>query len=735
MKKIKLTLISLGLLLTIVSSGQTAISFRLANPKVIYYTESGGVPMDGDYFEFDIQVKANDLQYLYSGEIALTYNSSSLISDAGFWITTKGTVLSSSGSPIKYSLLPNNITTGIVRLPFAGNPTSVNRDPFRITDWNQISIVDFQTLLHVKVLVDGEMTGFAGINFDAAMNGKFSYITGTSTLSPYGTNVYDPANFTDTYVGRIYANGAWTQIGGSVNGVAYTNWATSVNTSVWDGEATIPTSGVSEASNLRIHSPAKLIIPATGQLTVEGNTDINTPSGLTIESDATGTGSLITGSATGSAIAQRFMSVGKWNIVSSPLVQTVSSFLTDNAAIATKDLTRGILEYLPETNAWSIPTAAGPAGDLGAGKGFSMRLQGPTDAAVTFTGTLQAGEVGVAANAGYWNCIGNPYTSAIGITSGSATIANFLTANAANFETSYGAIYVWNQPDASNGKTGSYKTISNTPEAGFNEAQQGQAFLVNAKAGVTSFSFTSWMQTHLPALALKSTDNVWPTIKLEASVGEQKSSTIIAFNSAMTKGMDQTYDAGLLKGGTDLIVYSRLVEDNGIPFAIQALPSNEYSGLIIPLGLDFKTGGEVVFSSALLNLPSDCNVILEDNLLKKFTDLSKNVYTVAIAANTSTTERFKLHTSYQTTGLDGSNDFGGKLSAYSIRNTEILVKGTVSNQAVATLYDIQGRVVLIKNLEEGSINSIATPNIKTGIYMLYVKDNNKVQGFKIPVKE
>jgi hypothetical protein len=44
-------------------------------------------------------------------------------------------------------------------------------------------------------------------------------------------------------------------------------------------------------------------------------------------------------------------------------------------------------------------------------------------------------------------------------------------------------------------------------------------------------------------------------------------------------------------------------------------------------------------------------------------------------------------------------------------------------------------LVLTKKLDAGNRNSLRLPMIKTGIYMLYVKDNGKVQGFKVPVKE
>ena len=242
------------------------------------------------------------------------------------------------------------------------------------------------------------------------------------------------------------------------------------------------------------------------------------------------------------------------------------------------------------------------------------------------------------------------------------------------------------------------------------------------------------MQFHKPSIPLKSSHTPWPTINISVTGGDRKSSTVIAFNSAMTKGLDPTYDAGLLKGGTDLLVYSRLVEDNGFPFAIQALPDKDYSSLIIPIGLDFKTGGEVIFSSEVVNLPPDCKVILEDLQTKTLTDLSTNTYKITIASNSVITDRFRLKTTSTTTGLEKETP-AGKLTAYANRNIEIRIKGRVSKNAVATLYDVHGRVVLVKNLVDGDENMIPLPSIKIGIYMLSVNDNGKLSGFKILIKE
>ncbi len=509
---------------------------------------------------------------------------------------------------------------------------------------------------------------------------------------------------------------------------------------------------LAKLANLIIGNNSSLALTPTTCLTVNElltNNQSAGTNGVIVHSTAAGTSSLIAGSATGigSAEAERWIAAGKWNIISSPLSgQTVSGFLTNNSRIASKDVSgvtvRGILDYDPVANSWSTPSASGPTGNLGGGKGFSMRLQGtnpPADnAAVTFHGSLQTGDQTMTNLVkGKWNSVGNPYTSAMGITENSAVgSASFLSVNASsgnsNIDPAYGYIYVWSDGDASNGQNGHYKMIGNLSmdfTADY-DIQQGQAFMVKMNTNATSLVFNRAMQLHAPNLTFKSAGVPWPAILVKTAAGNLVSSTMIAFNSNMTKGLDPNYDAGILKGTSDLVIYTRLVEDNGIPFAIQALPDNELNAMIIPVGLDFKTGGEVVFSSELLNLPANCKVILEDKLTKTFTDLSKDEYRVTIPENSVINDRFQLHAGdiiSEINDVIAANQF----IAYAVPNIGIRIEGEVSNHARATLFDVLGRVVLLKNLSEGNLNILQTPNLKPGLYLLTVIDTKGMHTFKI----
>ena len=490
-------------------------------------------------------------------------------------------------------------------------------------------------------------------------------------------------------------------------------------------------------NNLVIASGASLTIDSQSYLTVTGavtNSNNTGTVGLTINSDAIGTASLITPSAlgTGATAAQRYMTAGTWHLVSSPVVQSVVDFLAANSTIATNGSSRGIMDYNPPINDWKAFFTNSSPGTLGSGEGFCERVSPAS--AVTATGLLQAGTIAVPAEAGLWDCIGNPFSSAIGITSSSLAAANFLTTNAANFDPDYGAIYVWAVgADTYNGQWGHYTVESNVPTTGFDDLPQGQAFMAKHKiSGGADFSFTNAMQLHNGALALKSAQTPWPTIKLLAAANAQTSSTIIAFNDGMTKGLDPTYDAGLLKGASELSVYTRLVDDNGIAFAIQALPVSNFSNMIVPVGVDSKAGGDVVFSAETINLPGDCKVILEDKFARTFTDLSTNVYKVAIMPNSIVANRFQLHTSTATISAMGKDILSGQLNAYAIQHEGIRVVGDVSAKAVATLYDVLGKAVLMQKLSEGSLNVIPTSSVVSGLYILSVEDKG-ITSYKLRI--
>jgi hypothetical protein len=58
----------------------------------------------------------------------------------------------------------------------------------------------------------------------------------------------------------------------------------------------------------------------------------------------------------------------------------------------------------------------------------------------------------------------------------------------------------------------------------------------------------------------------------------------------------------------------------------------------------------------------------------------------------------------------------------------------VGKNAIAVFYDIQGNMLLTKNLLEANLNFISAPTIKDGLYILSVKNNTGSQMIKVLVR-
>ena len=168
---------------------------------------------------------------------------------------------------------------------------------------------------------------------------------------------------------------------------------------------------------------------------------------------------------------------------------------------------------------------------------------------------------------GGWNLLGNPFTSAM-------NARTFVTVNAGVFDPNYQAVYLYD------GTAGTYYYIANStgwPSGDFLDRahiQAGQGFWALAYYNNVDFSFTPGMQEHsnqVPMLKSAATDDRWPGIRLEVRSGGEEASTTLVFNEAMTLGLDRGYDVGMLSAGSEMEIYTTLVEkDNGVNFARQA---------------------------------------------------------------------------------------------------------------------------------------------------------------------
>ena len=486
-------------------------------------------------------------------------------------------------------------------------------------------------------------------------------------------------------------------------------------------------------NTLTVSTDGELTIDPKGTLTLSGM--ITNNGKIVIKSGAGWTGSLITGgnAGTGSALVERYMPEGEWHIISSPTAsQKINDFIADNTCIpllsGTSPVQYGMMDYSPGSDSWNSYFTAANTSELGVGRGYMVRVKNPVDN-LRFQGGINTGTT-TSVSAG-WNCIGNPFTSAIRVNA-AAGDDNFMTVNSGLFDDNNKALYLWNQ--TSGGGTGNYDVVNLADGAAY--AQVGQGFFMKVKAAASDpVSFTTAMQIHQIAAPFKSSAAPYPEIKLIATANNRTVSTDIKFIEGTKKGLDPGYDAGLFTTDKSYAIYTKLVEDNGIKFQLQCLPPTGYDKMVIPVGIDSKSAGEIVFSVETVQLEAGCKVILEDKLTNTYTDLSVNSYKAIIAADTKGADRFFLHTGDIISGLEDQSLADGKLTAYANGNKEIRVIGEVGEGAVATLVNGLGQVVLTKRLGAGNLNIIGLPNLTSGLYMLNINDKGMPQTIKIMIRK
>ncbi|EDP70902.1 hypothetical protein FBALC1_09083 [Flavobacteriales bacterium ALC-1] len=500
------------------------------------------------------------------------------------------------------------------------------------------------------------------------------------------------------------------------------------------------------------------IIIEAGTVTISANTDCNSltvesGAALTVESGVTLTATtvdlnstserfsslILDGTITGTVNYNRHTEqLGTNDLISAPVVgQTFGAFESANTNLAASGSLRAFAQYNTNTGAYQnydVVSNASTIIDLGIG----YRAATTDGTALTFTGTVRTNDVLdipiTDAAAGYaWNLIGNPYPSYI-------DFETFFSVNATEFASSgvFQAIYGYDG-NASNGWT--IWNLATIADANVTELiAPGQAFFVKSKVGGGLIDFTTDMRRSGTSddfiLGRQSISNV-ALCKLNLSSSTDNSSTQIYFIEGTSRGLDIGYDAGSYTGNvSEFSIFSNLVEDNaGLDMAIQTLPFNDFNNVVVPLGINAQAGiGLTIEIDDTSSLPSNINVYLEDNETNTWTLLNGGNYSFSPSSDLNGTGRFFIH--YSSVTLSAENNEWNNLQIYNTSSPkEIVVKGILKENTTANLYDIQGRLVLSRQLEKSRIsNSIDISNVSAGIYIAKIFNDNQVKTQKLVVK-
>jgi hypothetical protein len=501
-----------------------------------------------------------------------------------------------------------------------------------------------------------------------------------------------------------------------------------------------------------------LVMSGTGVKTITAgsavtvNTSLTTDDRMTIESTSLeNSGSLIVnGSCDGRVTFKRQMrtgadDAGDYHFFSSPVGDlSLSEFISANPGkINQIGSEYQIWEWQESDASWPIVSS----GDIVSGKGYNLDQTSGSDGNFSFTGSVVTVPVTFFATSPYstdaitgtreeydyrwandpsrtryggggWNMMGNPFTSALDVSA-------FIAGNNCRFDPNYQAVYVY---DGSEGEHGTY-------HFDLPYVQAGQGFFVLAMRNGLTFSFYPGdenfygMQAHsIAAPMLKSLRAVgqWPGLTLKVRYGENESSTSIVFDENMTTGLDPGYDIGQISTGPGVEIYTALVEDNGINFARQALPLSGYEENIVPVGLISDKGGEVTFSADVVPM-EHVRFWLEDRETGVFTDLNTHSYTATLPPEINGIGRFFI---YASSGLRRiakmpRSDPGQMSIKIWTKQSHLYIEGSVSNGALAALYDIQGHKVFEARMTDVFFNDFIVPCFVKGVYVLRISDGDK----------
>lgn len=449
-------------------------------------------------------------------------------------------------------------------------------------------------------------------------------------------------------------------------------------------------------------------------LTVNGNL-INNGS-FTLESSATGTGSLIpNGSLTGTFNVERYMpqystDADGWHFLSSPVSsQAISAFHTAGSG-------DDFYKYEETTGMWINRTADGGVlngsfeTNFGVGTGYLVAYQNPTTK--SFTGSLNNSDVSISgltdqggADDG-WHLIGNPFPSAIqwNKTGGSWSTTNI------------GGI-----AKVVNGSTGNYSDL-NTDDI----IPAAQGFIVEVDGGTPgSLILPKAARTHSTDNWYKNQD-VQERLQLEVHGGSNSFSdiTTLYLNEDATNEYDSQFDSHKLYGMvTAPQLFTKMGEEN---YSTNSF-NYERSEKSIPLAFRAGTNGEHTIEIITNTMTEVDGLYLEDLVENVTIDLSKTD-TYSFSANTEDNEdRFQIH--FGTTAVEDLQE--SNLQAY-INGNNLIIIGEEGN-AQLSIFDIQGKQLVNESIKL-SASFQKRLSLQSGIYIVKIQTAGLVKTRKVIIK-
>ncbi|MFZ4399675.1 MAG: T9SS type A sorting domain-containing protein [Bacteroidales bacterium] len=467
-----------------------------------------------------------------------------------------------------------------------------------------------------------------------------------------------------------------------------------------------------------------LTIAPLGKLTINSSKSFKVNGTLTMQSDASGTASLIDygNLQTIGNIVERYIphtNTDEFHMLASPVSnQSINpNFNQLDGFYLWNEPTANWIEF---ANTGNFLTANGGYNFV-PGRGYAVSY--PTVVKKIFTGNLNTGTLTlpIAYTTGLysgWNFIANPYPSAINWNATSGWTRNVL-ADAGSGEK---AIWVWN---ASTANYGAY--ISNAA-LGTNSVSRlipsAQGFWVKASTAGT-LSMSNSIREHANLTFLKSTTTIPDLLRLSVngSTNSYSDELIIQFgNTNDLGGAEKMFSMDATAPG----IYSI---KSGKNWSISMLTSIA-DHPVIPLGFKAGINGSYTITASDVNsFTSPCYSYLKDLATNTITDLNQNTTYTFTASTTDNTNRFQLLFAALPLGITNNSTQNTCIYAY---NNRICVNSNEEVQQIC-IYNTVGQ--LLKTIEKTNSNTvISMKEFAAAYYIVKVITAKNVYAEKVLVK-
>lgn len=337
-----------------------------------------------------------------------------------------------------------------------------------------------------------------------------------------------------------------------------------------------------------------------------------------------------------------------------------------------------------------------------------------------------------------WNLIGNPYPSAIDISS-------FLTENASGLTTA--SVYIWD--DGGSGNYDSADFIAHnligatSTGGGSNSITNGniasaQGFFVQ---GTGAVNFTNAMRASGND-EFRSGNNLgqnrFPKVWLSVDNSSHYNEILVALHPEATTGFDKLYDAPKYYGQQNLNISANLPTGEEMVISAEA-PLGLNEERIMPLTLQTANNNETKFKINRSELiPENVHIFLIDSLNDSQTELTNGgVYTPQLDSAGKYTNRFYLLFKNNMIAADddfsdsGNNDVTGVDENYTretvkvwSRQNDVVIETKGVTLKSASLIDASGRLITTQRAEKQNRMLLNTSGLSSGIYMVRTVDQN-----------